>query len=301
MNKVDQVIGYKKYEVKLPKDRQVTKNRSKGGSIEQNDIKREKDNMRAFGEERKKFLEKMTKNKRKSTSRKDKEKPKEAERENHRREDKKLKEQRKLSITREFRFKEPHLAAINQSTAAENLKSKPQLELGFDIDHQTETKIMIDQAVQTSSPLNVQLSELFNDNIVDVPKDSRFVLQDTEFTSWERRWSNCSTTSNATTVSSVPDPKNNINYSDIPSFNSITLITQDYNQDYNIFVSSNDQREGAKKLLQQEMEYSNKVKSITFGLEALCMDEKLIPDAEIIGRQSSRWSEFPTCCDQALI
>ncbi|QHS75725.1 Slz1p [Saccharomyces paradoxus] len=297
MNKVDQVIGYKKYEVKLPKDRQITKNRSKGGNVEQNDIKRERDNMRTFGEERKKFLEKMTKNKRKSTSRKDKEKPKETERENYKREDKKLKEQKKLSISREFRFKEPHLAAINQSTAAKNLKSKPQPGLDFDVDHQTEDKIMIDQAVQTSSPLNVQLSELFNDNILNVPKDSRFVLQDTEFTSWERRWSNCSTTSNATTVSSVPDPKNNINYRDLPSFNSIVLITQDHN----IFASSNNQRDGAKKLLQQEMEYSNKVKSITLGLEALCMDEKLIPDAEIIGRQASRWSEFPTCCDQALI
>lgn len=64
MNKVDQIIGYKKYEVKLPKDRQVTKNKSKGGN-DQLDTKREKDKMRAFGEERKKFLEKMAKNKKK--------------------------------------------------------------------------------------------------------------------------------------------------------------------------------------------------------------------------------------------
>lgn len=65
MNKVDQIIGYKKYEVKLPKDRQVTKNKSKGGNVDQIDTKREKDKMRAFGEERKKFLEKMAKNKKK--------------------------------------------------------------------------------------------------------------------------------------------------------------------------------------------------------------------------------------------
>ena len=55
MNKVDQIIGYKKYEVKLPKDRQVTKNKSKGGNVDQINTKREKDKMRAFGEERKKF------------------------------------------------------------------------------------------------------------------------------------------------------------------------------------------------------------------------------------------------------
>lgn len=65
MNKVDQIIGYKKYEVKLPKDRQVTKNKSKGGNVDQIDTKREKDKMRAFGEERKKFLDKMAKNKKK--------------------------------------------------------------------------------------------------------------------------------------------------------------------------------------------------------------------------------------------
>lgn len=64
MNKVDQIIGYKKYEVKLPKDRQVTKNKSKGGN-DQIDTKREKDKMRAFGEERKKFLDKMAKTKKK--------------------------------------------------------------------------------------------------------------------------------------------------------------------------------------------------------------------------------------------
>lgn len=79
MNKVDQIIGYKKYEVKLPKDRQVTKNKSKGGNVDQIDTKREKDKMRAFGEERKKFLDKMAKNKKKNTSRKDREKPKEVE------------------------------------------------------------------------------------------------------------------------------------------------------------------------------------------------------------------------------
>lgn len=65
MNKVDQIIGYKKYEVKLPKDRQVKKNKSKGGNVDQIDTKREKDKMRAFGEERKKFLDKMAKNKKK--------------------------------------------------------------------------------------------------------------------------------------------------------------------------------------------------------------------------------------------
>lgn len=64
MNKVDQIIGYKKYEVKLPKDRQVTKNKSKGGN-DQIDTKREKDKMRAFGEERKKFLVKWLKTKKK--------------------------------------------------------------------------------------------------------------------------------------------------------------------------------------------------------------------------------------------
>lgn len=128
---------------------------------------------------------------------------------------------------------------------------------------------MIDQAIQTSSPLNVQLTELFNDNVLDVSKDSQFVLQDMEFTSWERRWSNCSTTSNATTVSSVPDPKYNINYNDITSFNSVALITEDLN----ISASSNGLHERGKKLLQQEMEYSNKVKNVTIGLERLCMDE----------------------------
>lgn len=235
MNKVDQIIGYKKYEVKLPKDRQVTKNKSKGGNVDQIDTKREKDKMRAFGEERKKFLDKMAKNKKKNTSRKDREKPKEVEKENYKREDKRLKEQKKLSLAKEFRFKEPNSEAINQNTAAENGKPKPQTGLDFDIDHQTVSKIMIDQAIQTSSPLNVQLTELFNDNVLDVSKDSQFVLQDMEFTSWERRWSNCSTTSNATTVSSVPDPKYNINYNDITSFNSVALITEDLN----ISASSN--------------------------------------------------------------
>ncbi|GAX69962.1 sporulation-specific protein with a leucine zipper motif [Saccharomyces cerevisiae] len=246
MNKVDQIIGYKKYEVKLPKDRQ---------------------------------------------------KPKEVEKENYKREDKRLKEQKKLSLAKEFRFKEPNSEAINQNTAAENGKPKPQTGLDFDIDHQTVSKIMIDQAIQTSSPLNVQLTELFNDNVLDVSKDSQFVLQDMEFTSWERRWSNCSTTSNATTVSSVPDPKYNINYNDIPSFNSVALITEDLN----ISASSNGLHERGKKLLQQEMEYSNKVKNVTIGLERLCMDERPVPDAGITMQQASRWSEFPTCCDQAAI
>ena len=297
MNKVDQIIGYKKYEVKLPKDRQVTKNKSKGGNIDQIDTKREKDKMRAFGEERKKFLDKMAKNKKKNTSRKDREKPKEVEKENYKREDKRLKEQKKLSLAKEFRFKEPNSEAINQNTAAENGKPKPQTGLDFDIDHQTVSKIMIDQAIQTSSPLNVQLTELFNDNVLDVSKDSQFVLQDMEFTSWERRWSNCSTTSNATTVSSVPDPKYNINYNDITSFNSVALITEDLN----ISASSNGLHERGKKLLQQEMEYSNKVKNVTIGLERLCMDERPVPDAGITMQQASRWSEFPTCCDQAAI
>lgn len=102
MNKVDQIIGYKKYEVKLPKDRQVTKNKSKGGNVDQIDTKREKDKMRAFGEERKKFLDKMAKNKKKNTSRKDREKPKEVEKENYKREDKRLKEQKNYHWQKNF-------------------------------------------------------------------------------------------------------------------------------------------------------------------------------------------------------
>ncbi|CAI4035922.1 hypothetical protein SMKI_14G1310 [Saccharomyces mikatae IFO 1815] len=294
MNKVDQIIGFKKYEVKLPKDRQVTKNKLKSGNGNQIDTKREKENVKTFGEERKKFLEKMAKNKRKNPNKKDKEKSKEAEKDNCKRDDKKLKEQKKLPLIRDFRFKEPHSATIYQSAPVENTKAEPQPGLDFDMDQRPESKIMIDQAIQTSSPLNSQLSELFNDDIRNLSKDSIFPFQDTKFTSWERRWSNCSTTSNATTVSSIPDPKYHLSYNDLPSFNAVTPIAQD-----NIISApSPGQDEGAKKLLQQEIKYSNMVKSVIFELEMLCMDESPASDTGITGQQESRWSVFPTCCDQ---
>lgn len=95
MNKVDQIIGYKKCEGKLPKEKQITKNRSKGGNVEQLDNgKRERENLKTFNEERKKFLERMNKSKKKNMTKREKEKPKETEKDNYKRDDKKFKEQK---------------------------------------------------------------------------------------------------------------------------------------------------------------------------------------------------------------
>ncbi|CAI4051361.1 hypothetical protein SUVZ_14G1320 [Saccharomyces uvarum] len=295
MNKVDQIIGYKKCEAKLPKDKQITKNRSKGGNFEQQDNgKRERENLKAFNEERKKFLERMNKNKRKNMIKKEKEKPKETEKDKYKRDDKKLKEQKKLPATREFRFKEPHSPSNNHNIPDENFNSKSQSGADVEIESEIGTKIMIDQAIQTYNPLNVQLSELFNDNILNVTKDNTSFLQDTEFTSWERRWSNCSTISNATTVSTVPDSKYNINFDELLPFNSIALI----DQDHKISASSLDQSQRGKKLLQLEAEYSNKVKSVITGLEVLCTKGQQLSVNGVTGQQVARWSEFPTCCYQ---
>lgn len=300
MNKVDQIIGYKKCEGKLLKDKQITKNRSKGGNLEQLDnVKRERENLKAFNEERKKFLERMNKNKRKNTIKKEKEKekPKETEKDKYKRDDKKLKEQKKLPATREFRFKEPHSPSNNHNFPDENLKSKSQSEADVEIESEIGTKIMIDQAIQTYSPLNVQLSELFNDNILNVTKDNTSSLQDTEFTSWERRWSNCSTISNATTVCSVPDSKYNINFDELLPLNSIALM----DQEHKISATSIDRSQKGKKLLQLETEYSNKVKSVITGLELLCTKGQLPSVNGVTGQQVARWSEFPTCCYQTPV
>lgn len=301
MNEVDRIIGYKKYEVKVPKDKQMPKNRSKRANFEQIDNstrerERDRENARTFAEERKRFLERMSKNKRKNTNKKDKEKSKETGKDNYKKDDKKSKEQKKLTTTRDFCFKEPHSATFNHSALAIDPKPKPQSGSDDDAESKSGTKIMIDQAIQTSSPLNVQLSELFNDNILSATKDNSALLQHTDFTSWERRWSNCSTISNVTTVSPIPDPKYDVNYNDIPSINSIALMIQDPNN----YASSLDYHEGNKKLLQEEVQYSNKAKSAIMGLTTLCTNEKLSSHTEIAGRQVSRWSEFPTCCSQTL-
>ncbi|QID87595.1 Sporulation-specific with a leucine zipper motif protein 1 [Saccharomyces pastorianus] len=299
MNKVDQIIGYKKCEGKLPKEKQITKNRSKGGNVEQLDNgKRERENLKTFNEERKKFLERMNKSKKKNMTKREKEKPKETEKDNYKRDDKKFKEQKKLPATREFRFKEPHSPSGSHNFPDENLKSKSQFGGDVEIESEIETKIMIDQAIQTYGPLNVQLSELFNDNILNVTKENTSFLQDTEFTSWERRWSNCSTISNATTISSVPDPKYKFNFNELLPLNSIALVDQDHKMSATSLV---DQNQRGKKLLQLETEYSNKVKSVITGLQLLCTKGQLHSVNGVTGQQVARWSEFPTCCHQTPV